>query len=652
MSFLNALFLAGLAGVAIPVAIHLLNRERPRTLPFGWVALLNRAHRAESRRFRLREILLLILRGLLCALLALAFARPFFAGAAAEAPILPDHAVIVVDVSYSMRAGNRWQVARRQAISRIDRQPEGTRLALVAAAQVPRIVADFTTDHALLRTAVGSGLEPGYETTDLGAAFRLAEARLRAAEAGRRSLFVVSDHQAVGWQRLDPGDRAAEGIDVTLVDAGGDQANAAVTDLRSTPSDGEVGVAARLRNYGSNPRQLSVRLAVDGEVVQSKSAHLPPRASADVYFEDVLASRPSGGVAGAWVEIDDGALDADDRRYLTLETPRRYRVLCVIGSTARESAFYLLRALNPWGRSHADVERPRMVRPSGLTAEALAGVDVVFLTDTGRLPAAALSDLRAFVDAGGGLVVSCGERSTLELGDLLPTATGRGPVRVPQEEGFALLTGIDYGHPLFMPFRSGRQGDFGRVRTFAYTRLRLAEPAPVLMRFDGEAPALVEHEFGAGRVLLFTSAFDTTWTDLPKKALFAPFLHQALAYLSSARQTPREELLVGLPSEADGTRFDHPGLFTDQTTAGPRLVAVNVDPREADLRRADLDEILARLRPTAPNASDSAQLEPESPGRESDDSLQLEREQRLWWWLMWGVLGLAVGEMVLANRTR
>ena len=651
MSFLNALFLAGLAGVAIPVAIHLLNRERPRTLPFGWVALLNRAHRAESRRFRLREILLLILRGLLCALLALAFARPFFAGAAAEEPILPDHAVIVVDVSYSMRAGDRWQVARRQAISLIDHQPEGTRLALVAAAQVPQIVADFTTDHALLRTAVGSSLEPGYESTDLGAAFRLAEARLRAAEAGRRSLFVVSDHQAVGWQRLDPGDRAAEGIDVTLVDAGGDEANAAVTDLRSIPSDGAVGVAARLHNYGSSSRQLSVRLAVDGGVVQSKSARLPPRASADVYFENALASRPSGSVAGAWVEIDDGALDADDRRYLTLEAPRRYRVLCVVGSTAgRESAFYLLRALNPWGRSHADVERPQIVRPSGLTAEALTGVDVVFLTDTGQLPATALSNLRAFVDAGGGLVVSCGERSTLELGDLLPAATVRGRVRVPQEEGFALLTGIDYGHPLFTPFHSGRQGDFGRVRTFAYTHLRLTEPAPVLMRFDGEAPALVEHELGAGRVLLFTSAFDTTWTDLPKKALFAPFLHQALAYLSSARQPPQEELLVGLPSAASGTRFDHPGLFTDQTAAGPRLVAVNVDSREADLRRADLDEILTRLRPRSPNASNSAQ--PEPPGRELDDSRQLEREQRLWWWLMWGVLGLAVGEMVLANRTR
>ena len=115
MSFLNVLFLAGLAGAALPVAIHLLNRERPRTQPFGWIALLDRAHRSETRRFRLREILLLILRGLLCALLALAFARPFFAGDPAEGAALPDHAAIVLDVSGSMRAGPRWEAARRQA---------------------------------------------------------------------------------------------------------------------------------------------------------------------------------------------------------------------------------------------------------------------------------------------------------------------------------------------------------------------------------------------------------------------------------------------------------------------------------------------------------------------------------------------------------
>ena len=649
MSFLNVLFLAGLAGAALPVAIHLLNRERPRTQPFGWIALLDRAHRSETRRFRLREILLLILRGLLCALLALAFARPFFAGDPAEGAALPDHAAIVLDVSGSMRAGPRWEAARRQAAALVDRQPEGARVCLIAAARAPRIAADFTEDHAAVRAAVG-GLEPGYESTDLGAAFRLAEARLRASEAGRRSLFVISDHQAAGWEALDLGDRAAPGIEVELLDAGGGEANAAVAGLRSTLSDGEVGVAARLRNYGPDPRELTVRLAVEGEVVDTRRARVPPRSAVDLAFEDVLAGRPGAGAAGAWVEIDDGTLEADDRRYLALEGPSRHRALCVGGTSPGEAAFFLMRALNPWGRPHGDVERPRAVRPSALTAAALDGADVVFLAGTGRLPAAALPGLRAFVEAGGGLVVSSGKEGVPDLGDLLP-AVPEGRVQVSEEEeGFALLTGIDYGHPLFTPFRSGRRGDFGQVRVFAYTRLRVPDAAGVLMRFDGGDPALVEREAGAGRVLLFASSFDTSWTDLPKKALFAPFLHQVMGYLSRPRQAATGEYLVGHRPEAGGEVYDRPGLFTEE--GGPRLVAVNVDPRESDLRRADLDEILRRLQPQPGEDPAPDPGEPDLAGPGADESLQLERQQRLWWWLMWAVLGLALGEMALANRTR
>ena len=651
MSFLNILFLAGLAGAALPVAIHLLNRERPRTRPFGWIAFLDRAHRSESRRFRLREILLLVLRGLLCALLALAFARPFFRGAPAEGAALPDHAAIVLDVSASMGAGSRWDAARRQAIALVDRQPEGARACLISAARAPRIVADFTGDHAALRAAA-AGLEPGYGSTDLGAAFRLAESRLRAAEAGRRSLFVVSDHQAAGWESLDPGDRAAPGIEVELVDAGGGEANAAVTGLRSTLSDGEVGVAARLRNYGPAPRELRVRLAVEGEEVDARPVRVPPRSAVDVAFEDVLEGRPAGGAAGAWVEIDDGSLEADDRRHVVLEAPRRHRALCAGGTSPGEAGFFLMRALNPWGRPHGGVERPRAVPPSALTAAALAGVDVVFLAGGGRLPAAAAADLRAFVEAGGGLAVSSGKEGVPDLGDLLP-AVPAGTVRVPaEEEGFALLTGIDYGHRLFTPFRSGRRGDFGQVRVFAYTRLRVPDPAAVLMRFDGGDPALVERRAGAGRVLLFASSFDTSWTDLPKKALFAPFLHEIMGYLSSPGQAAAAEYLVGDRPEADGEVFDRPGLFTGQGAEGPRLVAVNLDPRESDLRRADLDEIRRRLRPAPGEDPPPGPEQPALAGPGADESRQLEREQRLWWWLMWAVLGLALGEMALANRTR
>ncbi len=77
MTFLNWTMLIGLAGVSIPILIHLLHRRRAKILDWGAMRFLLAALAARKRRIRLEEILLLALRCFLMALLAVAMARPF-----------------------------------------------------------------------------------------------------------------------------------------------------------------------------------------------------------------------------------------------------------------------------------------------------------------------------------------------------------------------------------------------------------------------------------------------------------------------------------------------------------------------------------------------------------------------------------------------
>jgi hypothetical protein len=104
MTFLQSLFLAGLAAAVIPVIIHLLNRPRARVVPFSTLEFIRRLQIKRSRRLRVRELLLLVLRVLLVALIALAFARPALQGAFAGGVggRARTSACIVLDVSYSM----------------------------------------------------------------------------------------------------------------------------------------------------------------------------------------------------------------------------------------------------------------------------------------------------------------------------------------------------------------------------------------------------------------------------------------------------------------------------------------------------------------------------------------------------------------------
>src|SRR5919201_165272 len=77
MSFLAPLFLAGLTALAVPVIIHLINRERREVVHFPSLMFLQRIPYRSVRRQKLRHILLLAIRCLALAIVVMAFARPF-----------------------------------------------------------------------------------------------------------------------------------------------------------------------------------------------------------------------------------------------------------------------------------------------------------------------------------------------------------------------------------------------------------------------------------------------------------------------------------------------------------------------------------------------------------------------------------------------
>ena len=77
LTFLAPLFLLGAAAIAVPVIVHLVNRERRNSVAFPSLMFLRRVPFKSVRRQRIRHRALFALRCLALALLALAFARPF-----------------------------------------------------------------------------------------------------------------------------------------------------------------------------------------------------------------------------------------------------------------------------------------------------------------------------------------------------------------------------------------------------------------------------------------------------------------------------------------------------------------------------------------------------------------------------------------------
>src|SRR5712671_3434159 len=118
MSFLAPLFFVGLGAIAIPVFVHLIQRERKRVIEFPSLMFVQKIPYQSVRRRRIRHWFLLLLRAAAIALLCAAFARPLLpqrASAAAGGLGGSREVVIVLDQSASMGFGDHWRRAQDEA---------------------------------------------------------------------------------------------------------------------------------------------------------------------------------------------------------------------------------------------------------------------------------------------------------------------------------------------------------------------------------------------------------------------------------------------------------------------------------------------------------------------------------------------------------
>ena len=167
MSFLYPMFLAGALAIAIPIALHLLRRDVAPEVPFTAVRLLRRSPLEQTRRKRLRDLLLLLARVAALLLLAAAFARPYFASAAGA----PSLRIVALDRSFSMGAPGRFRAgagagARGGGRGRIDAAGGGDCLRRSRRRSLPRRAGPARRARAIDAARVG------YGATRFGAALR------------------------------------------------------------------------------------------------------------------------------------------------------------------------------------------------------------------------------------------------------------------------------------------------------------------------------------------------------------------------------------------------------------------------------------------------------------------------------------------------
>ncbi len=466
--FVNSMLLWGAALAAVPLVIHLLNRQRHKPMQWAAMRFVIAAYRKTRRRVQMENLLLLLLRMAAVALLAFALARPFTGRLSPLAGFTESRRDVILVLDGSASTGYRESVdtvfdravARAREIVRELDGGRGDRVRLILAGGYPRLLSWTQPDQAsaMLDTLAA----PTDEALDLAGALGevLRFAREDAAAAGHESLEIrlLSDMQrrsfapptlagepssgvavpassgadAPGvperpalFDQLD--ELATMGLKVIVEDLGPSQTQphnlgiASVKPLGPVLGAGlPVDLSVSVQNHGGSAKGgVRVALDVDGERRPIAVIDVPARGRADAIFQ-VVFKAPGEHVLVAHLEGD--ALAIDDARAEILGVPPPVSVLLVNGAPGatidEDETGYIAAVLEPQADDGSVVLsatapfEPRVVEPDLLSTNELdlASFDVIWLANVESVSAAAVERLEHQVAAGAALIVSLGDR--------------------------------------------------------------------------------------------------------------------------------------------------------------------------------------------------------------------------------------------------
>jgi uncharacterized membrane protein len=645
------------------------------------------------RRRKLRHLLLLALRITILLILVLAFSRPFFTSFNVDLGRVSSSksAIILLDNSFSMRWGNRFDEGQQQAISVLNGLSNQDLVQIVSFSDSAQVLNPLQRPSESLKPLV-TNLKPSDRKTNYSQALKLAHQLLATTSNSVKEIHLISDFQESGWSQdqaellLDSKTRL---IPHTL--AVPPSANVWIQQIQIKEihkNDGTTAmVSARVAGSGlQSPFHTTLELEINGKKIQEKTFSLDTDQYSTVEFAPF--SEPSGVSKGIVRTHDSDSLPNDNSSCFCLNPDQKLKVLLLVANRNSTSHHYLFKALTASLDSPFEVD-VQEIRSAGSDFSPYAAV-LIHSPET--MPPSLAVSLHDFITHGGGIVLDLGPHTPIkelneQLGEVLP-----GDLKLAESGNSLQKTWypreLSQDHPIFLSFQSVHRTYFLTTPIHGYVQVQPKPEARVLARLEGGSPLLVEGKTGKGRILLLTTSLSLAWNQFPLKSVFLPFCQQVIKYAADWEEIPHAyvvgdtiplarlnahlvralERIAGMAasfrqswnivtpsaekislSDSDLVRsqavtLDQAGFYQTRVHNFTQYVAANIDPAESDLRPMDPQRLLDSVKRILESPEAHSFQDPEA------SSIVKEQGQQIWRYLAGCVTILLLLETLISNR--
>ena len=591
--------LFGLAAAAIPIILHFFYRARYRPVEWGAMKFLRLSVEQTSRRMRFQEIVLLILRILVCMLLALALLRLTSCNAkqARERGKTVD-AIFIIDTSYSMagkelddkgRPHSRFDIAKAKATKIIDELPADSTVRIITCsdrAMLPGHQAPTNRDQA---KRVIDSLQITHEKTDLLPGFVAALKALDDCRGDTKEVYLFSDMQRLGWERQSTAIRArceeirnrAAFMPVRCGDK--PLQNVTITNIIPQVELPIIGMripfTVILHNSGTDElKDLKLSTEVDGEPLEKDALTIASLKAGETRPFTVTSKMEKPGLRLVKATVGPDDLDVDNQYEVAVYVRDKVHVLVVDGAPtdsgdpAKAGSHFLSIALAPVPPDQFDsyyLQR-KVIRSVDAIPESLADMDMCILVDVPLIgsqapPSEFLTALKTFVQSGHSLMITSGDNVVASrkeynqtLGDLLPLELEDrdpvpAPVTNPPAPDLHSISATSFLSKFTEP--NSRAGEnFSKADTIRILPViepkgaTRGEPGQVVVRFTDGRPMLIGRQVQEGKVFLLTTSVFVSqsqadqWSYLGTNPSFVPFVDKFVVNLLQRQSTTNNRL--------------------------------------------------------------------------------------------------------------
>lgn len=691
MSFLTPLYLVGIIAVGLPILLHLVRHQPKNVLFFSSLRFLEHKPPQTNRKNKIENWLLLLLRAAAVMLLVTAFARPFFKSTDLELTTASTtrQTILLIDVSSSMQRGTLWQEALHKADDILEQANQDqiaiftfdSKLTAVNALKETR-QPESQHSRKIIRERLAK-LTPGWNATNLGQALTEIAARLQQQAISdptgtileNSTIELITDFQSGSQISALTEFSWPKELKVRLHQLQAKETSNAGLQLLSLDEQSQPTV--RIIN-AADSLQEQFTIAYKGKSVESESSEqvYVPHGQSRVIRMPAL--KPQHLVTE--IVLTGDAHDFDNRIYLQ---PREKSNLTIVhygipatGST--ETPDYFVKRAFP-ATPNREVEFLTVGPDSPHVLMAVAKIHLVIVSR--ELSPAETELVTSYLELGGVVLFSLNDANSSHTLKLILSAQNEKLQEVFTEpaaiNGYALLTNINFDHPIFQMFQAPEYSDFTKLKFWNYQRLSLPKTIPhqVLARFDHENPAIVNVPIGQGQLILMTFGWTPQASQFALSTKFVPMLNAILAQNTNWIDTP-SQFTVGdqviFPESLKATNISVSNASDIQLTAGQQDVAEIVQPglyqvtsenknvpaqkfavnlaieesNTAPLAIEKLESLGVRL--IQPDESRAASPHP-SDSRRQALTRELEQKQKLWRWLIIVALAMLGLETLLAK---